>query len=182
MDEITIDEYELKEGKFKHKKRTQTSNLEKWFDEAIYPRIKARNPNIKLKIVGSNPTDEIINISKKSGYELLGYVSDEELKRLYETSRIVIAPIRYGAGIKGKIIEAMSKGCAIVTTICGAEGIKNADNFMRVADSAQEFAHAIIKIYDDFDELHKLSYYARKEINQNWTMDSAWEIIENDFK
>lgn len=166
-------------GGFAHKPNVDAI---KWFDEAIYPRIKARNPNIRLKLVGSNPTDEIIEIAKKSGYELLGYVSDEELNNLYKTSRIVIAPLRYGAGIKGKIIEAMSKGSAIVTTECGAEGIKDADKFLKIADSAQEFAHAIVKLFDDFDELHKLSYYARKEINQNWTMDSAWEIIESDFQ
>lgn len=153
----------------------------KWFDEAILPRIKARNPNIKLNVVGSNATEEILNITKKDSYNFLGYVSDEELERLYSEARIVIAPLRYGAGIKGKILEAMSKGSAIVTTNCGAEGIEDADKFMKIGDSAQEFSHDILKLYDDFDELHKLSYYARKEINNRFTEDAAWEIIKDDF-
>ena len=153
----------------------------KWFDEAILPRIKARNPNIKLTIVGSGATDEIKAIGEKPDYNFLGYVTDEELEKLYEKARIVIAPLRYGAGIKGKIIEAMSKGSAIVTTNCGAEGIEDADKFMMIGDSAQEFAHAIVKLYDNFDELHKLSYYARKEINKKFTEDAAWDIIKDDF-
>lgn len=154
----------------------------RWFDEAIYPRIKARGLNVKLNIVGSNPPEYITKLSEKEQYNLYGYVSDEELDRLYRTCRMVIAPIRYGAGIKGKIIEAMQKGCAIVTTPCGAEGIDNAKNVMLVAENAQEFAHAIVKNYDNFDELHKLSYYSRKEINNSFTEEAAWENIKEDFK
>ena len=154
----------------------------RWFDEAIYPRIKARGLNVRLNIVGSNPPDYIKELANKEQYKLYGYVSDEELDRLYKTCRMVIAPIRYGAGIKGKIIEAMQKGCAIVTTPCGAEGIQNAKDFMFVEENAQEFAHAIVKNYENFEELHKLSYYARKEINKNFSADAAWDVIKEDFK
>ena len=53
---------------------------------------------------------------------------------------------------------------------------------MLVAENAQEFAHAIVKNYDNFDELHKLSYYSRKEINNSFTEEAAWENIKEDFK
>ena len=166
-------------GGFSHKPNVDAI---KWFDASILPRIKARNPNIKLNVVGSNATEEIINICSKENYNFYGYISDEKLNELYDKSRIVIAPIRYGAGVKGKIIEAMNKNCAIITTDCGAEGIKNAEKFLKIENTAQEFAYAIIKLYDDFDELEKLSFFAKKEINKHFTMESAWDIIKSDFK
>lgn len=152
----------------------------RWFDESILPRLKARM-NVVLNVVGSNATDEVKEICSKEGYNFIGYVSDSELESLYEKTRIVIAPLRYGAGIKGKIVEAMSKGCAIVTTPCGAEGIEEAEKFMKVEATAQEFAHCIEKLYDNFDELEKLSFFARKEINKHFSMEAAWEKIKDDF-
>ena len=165
-------------GGFSHKPNVDAL---KWFDESILPRINARNSMIKLTVVGSNATEEVKEICSKENYNFYGYVSDEQLNELYKSARIVIAPLRYGAGIKGKIVEAMSKGSAIITTSCGAEGIKNAEKFMKIKDHAQEFAYEIVKLYDNFEELEKLSFFARKEINKHFTMDAAWDIIKSDF-
>lgn len=52
-----------------------------------------------------------------------GFVSEEELSELYRTCRIVVVPLRYGAGVKGKVIEALYNGAPVVTTSIGAEGI-----------------------------------------------------------
>ena len=132
-------------------------------------------------VVGSNPTDEIVNLCKVGGYNLLGYVSDNELLNLYKTTRIVIAPLRYGAGIKGKIVEAMANGAAIITTSCGAEGIMDAEEFMEITDDAPTFSQKILKLYDDFDTLKKLSIRSQEVINKKFTMDAAWDIIKDDF-
>ena len=153
----------------------------KYFDEFIMPRLRSRDSSINLIIVGSNPTDEIKKIAEKSGYKLMGFVSDEELDKLYKNTRIVIAPLRYGAGIKGKIIEAMSKGAAIITTECGAEGIVDAKKFMKIADGALDFYNEIIKLYYDKNALEELSIKAREEINNRFTMEKAWEVIKEDF-
>lgn len=153
----------------------------RWLHESIMPRVKARNPEINLTVVGSNATDEIINICKEGGYNLLGFVPEEELLELYKITRIVVAPLRYGAGIKGKIIEAMANGAAIITTSCGAEGIVEAENFMKIQDGAAEFADEIIKLYDNFDSLNSLSLESQKIINTRFTMDAAWDIIKEDF-
>lgn len=154
----------------------------KWLHESIMPRVKARNSDINLVVVGSNPTDEVKSICKEGGYILKGFVSDEELINLYKNTRIVVAPLRFGAGIKGKIIEAMANGAAIITTECGAEGIIDASSFMKVVDDASDFAGEILKLYDDFDELKNLSIETQKLINRKYTMDAAWDIIKDDFK
>ena len=154
----------------------------RWLHESIMPRVKARNSNINLVVVGSNPTDEIKNICAEGGYDLRGFVPDDELIRLYNDTRIVIAPLRYGAGIKGKIIEAMANGAAIITTSCGAEGIVDAPYFMKIQDDALGFAGEIIKLYDDFEELKNLSIETQKIINNRFTMDAAWNIVKDDFE
>ena len=154
----------------------------RWLHESIMPRVKARNSNINLVVVGSNPTEEIKNICAEGNYDLRGYVSDEELLQLYNDTRIVVAPLRYGAGIKGKIIEAMANGAAIITTNCGAEGIVDAPYFMKIQDDALSFAGEIIKLYDNFEELKDLSIETQKVINNRFTMDAAWNIIKEDFE
>lgn len=154
----------------------------KWLSESIMPRVKARNENINLIVVGSNPTDEVVKICNDNGYILKGFVSDDELIDLYKKSRIVVAPLRFGAGIKGKIIEAMANGAAIITTNCGAEGIIDAPYFMKITDDAAEFAGEILKLYDNFEELKNLSIETQKVINRKFTMDAAWNIIKDDFE
>ncbi|MBQ7743355.1 MAG: glycosyltransferase [Lachnospiraceae bacterium] len=153
----------------------------KWLHESIMPRVRARNKDINVVVVGSNPTEEIVNICNEGGYVLKGFVSDEELIELYKNTRIVIAPLRFGAGIKGKIIEAMANGAAIITTNCGAEGIVDASYFMKITDDAADFAGDILKLYDDFDELKNLSLETQKVINRKFTTDAAWNIIKEDF-
>ncbi len=154
----------------------------RWLHESIMPRIKARNSNINLIVVGSNATDEIKQICAEGGYNLLGFVPEEELLNLYKTTRIVVAPLRYGAGIKGKIIEAMANGAAIVTTNCGAEGIVDAPYFMKIQDDAQNFAGEVLKLYDNLEELKDLSIETQKVINKRFTMDAAWNIVKDDFE
>ncbi|MCQ2610103.1 MAG: glycosyltransferase family 4 protein, partial [Lachnospiraceae bacterium] len=161
-------------GGFAH---TPNVDAIKWFDEAIMPRVKTRRDDIKLVVVGSNATGEVLDICKKDYIEYKGFVSDEELDKLYSECRVVVAPLRYGAGIKGKIIEAMSKGCAIITTKVGAEGIDKAEKFMKVVDGAQEFANAIVKLYDDTDTLSMYSRKSRQVINDRFTEDRVWDII-----
>ncbi len=57
-----------------------------------------------------------------------GFVSEEELSRLYAECRMVVVPLRYGAGVKGKVVEAIYNGAPIVTTSVGAEGIPGVED------------------------------------------------------
>ena len=75
-----------------------------------------------------------------------GYVSDPVLRRIYETTAVVVAPLRFGAGIKGKILEGLRFGVPIVTTPAGAEGMPNSSDFLTIRDSADEFATGIVEL------------------------------------
>lgn len=151
-----------------------------WFIEKIYPIIR-KNTNIPFYIVGSNPPKEILNLKSVPGVIVKGYVSDEELNELYNICKLVVVPLRYGAGIKGKVIEAMSKGTPIVTTTTGAEGIDGIENIVPVTDEPTKFAEELLSLYNDNIKLKKISLEERKYIDKNFGTEAAWKIIEKDF-
>lgn len=151
-----------------------------WFANNVYPIIR-KKLNIPFYIVGSNAPKEIKKLGKRSGIIVKGFVSDEELKELYSNTKMVVAPLRYGAGIKGKIVEAMYNGIPVVTTSIGAEGIKDAEKIMKIADDQEDFAEKVLNLYNDEKELQKMSLDSRKNISKYFNQEAAWKIIEEDF-
>ena len=90
-------------------------------------------------------TEEIKALAQPdNGIVIKGFVSEEELARLYATCKVVVVPLRYGAGVKGKVVEAIYNGAPIVTTPTGAEGIPFVDQVLKIADGAENFASATI--------------------------------------
>lgn len=164
-------------GGFNH-----TPNVDgiKWFMEEVYPIIKKKK-NIPFTIAGSNPP-QIIQDYANDEITVTGFISDEELAEIYNSSRIVVAPLRYGAGIKGKVVEAMAKGMPIVTTSIGAEGLANIDDILMVEDDPKKFAEAILSLYDDEERLNTISKNMRKYITDNYSTKAAWNIIKKDFE
>ncbi len=150
-----------------------------WFTKEVYPLILAKQ-KIKLIIAGSNPPAEIKALASDN-IIVKGYVSDEELRELYQNVKMTVAPLRYGAGIKGKVIESAYHGVPMVTTKIGAEGLKNYDKFLTVSDDPKEMANKILNIYNNDEKLIELSKEALKFINENYSMKAAWNIIKDDF-
>ena len=151
-----------------------------WFVKEIYPLI-LKKKNIPFIIVGSNAPKEIQQLNNINNVIVKGYVTDEELKQLYEKTKMVVVPLRYGAGIKGKVVEAMSQGIPFVTTTTGAEGIIGIEDIVPVTDDTKEIAKKIVDLYDNNEELSKISLEERKFISKNFNTESAWKIIEKDF-
>jgi O-antigen biosynthesis protein len=152
----------------------------RWFVKEIFPIIKAKLPEIELTIVGSNPTTDIIQLSGE-GVTVTGRLSDEELQQQYLIRRMVIAPLRYGAGVKGKIIEAMYYNVPTVTTSIGAEGICEAEKTLFIGDEPQDFANLVIRAYKDSDIWNKTAEQMFHTIKRNYTKATAREIIALDM-
>lgn len=153
-----------------------------WFVEEILPAIHAVLPEIPFRIVGSHVPEEIQALHGKDHIEVLGFVSDERLAELYLESRVVVAPLRFGAGIKGKIVDALHNGAAIVTTSIGAEGITDGEQVLCIKDNAKDFADAVIRLYPDHEAIREMSVKAQACIEKHYTEDGAWEIIKDDFR
>lgn len=91
----------------------------------IWPAVLDKIPTAKLYIVGSHAPSTVLELATKS-IEILGHISDQKLEELYATVAISIAPLAYGGGMKGKIIESMKHGTPVVTTTVGAQGLSMA--------------------------------------------------------
>ena len=131
-----------------------------WFVKEVWPHIKRKLPNTKFYIIGSKPTEEVMALASDD-IIVTGFVSDETLFEYYEKIRLAVVPLRYGAGIKGKVVEALYHQIPIVTTSVGAEGLSDAENHMIVEDDAEAFAQEVISLYND---KKRLSEYAGKGV------------------
>lgn len=151
-----------------------------WFVREIFPLIKSKIPAIELSIVGPNPSPEIIRLSGK-GIIVSGRLSDEELRQQYRLRRLVIAPLRYGAGVKGKIVEAMRYCVPIVTTTIGAEGIGDAEQTLFIADEAQTFADQVIRSYTDSDIWNKAAKQLPITLKRHFSKAAARNILALDM-
>ena len=101
-------------------------------------------------VVGSKVTDEIRALQQPgNGIIIKGFVSEEELSELYATCRVVVVPLRYGAGVKGKVVEAIYNGAPIVTTSIGAEGIPQVEDVLLVEDEPEAFAETVTRLYPE---------------------------------
>ncbi len=152
-----------------------------WFVKEVFPKIREKLA-VNFYIVGSRVTDEIKALEQPgNGVVVKGFVSDEELEELYRKCRIVVVPLRYGAGIKGKVLEAMYNGAVVVTTSIGAEGIKEASDVLTVRDEADEFAEAVMELYDAPDKCRQISENTQIYMKEHFSLDAVWNCLKEDF-
>lgn len=153
-----------------------------WFAKEIFPVIREKL-DVNFYVVGSRVTEEIKALEQPgSGIIVRGFVSEEELSELYRNCRIVVVPLRYGAGVKGKVVEAIYNGAPIVTTSVGSEGIPGVEDVLLVEDKPEDFAGAVAELYTDEKRLCELCARTQEYIKDHFSVDAAWEVIREDFE
>lgn len=148
-----------------------------WFANEIFPLVLKEMPNVRLHIMGSHTTDEIVQLASPN-IIVHGFVSDGELSKWYMRCRMSVAPLRFGAGIKGKVVEAMGKGVPVVTTPIGAEGMMGADQFLAVESTAEAFAARIVSLYNDEEQMENMCELAYNYVEENFSPKNAQSVIE----
>ena len=152
-----------------------------WFAKEVFPLIRNHCP-VNFYIVGSKVTEEVQALDDpEAGIIVKGFVTEEELAKLYASCRLVVVPLRYGAGVKGKVVEAVYYGSAIVTTSIGAEGIPEAERVMRIGDTPEEFARLVEELYENPEECRRLSMETQRYIREHFSVEAAWSVIAEDF-
>lgn len=158
-----------------------------WFAQEIYPLIRERMEAAGVQppefyVVGSKVTEEIQALEQPgNGIIIKGFVSEEELEALYAGCKLVVVPLRYGAGVKGKVVEAIYNGAPIVTTSIGAEGIPQVEEVLVVEDRPEAFAGAVVRLYQDDAACRALCESTQQYIRSHFSVDAAWRVIEEDF-
>lgn len=161
-------------GSFNHKPNIDAVN---YMIYEIWPLINKKIDG-KLVIIGSDINKANFKISDKR-IILRGFVKNIE-KELLE-ARVFVAPLRYGAGMKGKIIEAISYGIPVVTTTIGVEGI-NSKGRIIVADDPKTFSDSVIKLYNNKKVWNKYNKLG-KELSYNFSPEKVskklYKILEH---
>jgi glycosyltransferase involved in cell wall biosynthesis len=149
-----------------------------WFVNDIYPAVRERLGEVTLQVVGANPPEALRG---RPGVVLAGAVSDAELQALYGRSRVVVAPLRYGAGIKGKIVEAVFQRVPLVTTTIGSEGMPEPEGVLEVRDQPHDFATAVIRLYRDEDLWSARSARMGAYVAEHFSAATARRVLEEDI-
>jgi len=151
-----------------------------WFAKAIYPKIISNFPDIIWHIV-TNKNDNMRHLESKN-IKIESNLSDDKLYSLYQSCRLAIAPLRFGAGVKGKVIEAAYNQIPMVTTSIGAEGIDKSIGAFVIADDEKKMIEIICNLYTDFPKLKKMSDSGKILIEKFFSKKLAKEILLKDFK
>ena len=152
----------------------------KWFVQDIFPKILEKHPDIVFYIMGSNPPEDILAMNSEH-IVVKGFVTDEELEDFYRKCRLDVVPLRYGAGMKGKVIEAMYNKIPLITTPIGAEGLKEYENVMCVYEDADAFADCVNELYEDYERLEAMIHEMPEFIEKFFSLKAAMEIISQDI-
>jgi GT2 family glycosyltransferase len=151
-----------------------------WFYENAFSEIISVYPDVIWFIVGNKPTKKMLSLQNKN-IVITGYVSYDELEYYYYNCRIFAAPLRFGAGVKGKLLDAAYYGIPLITTEIGAEGISREENAFIVNPTDATFAKKIIELYKDEERLEELSLNCSKLINNHFLIDRAIEIVKKEI-
>lgn len=148
----------------------------RWLCKDIWPLVNEQLPDSKLHIIGSKMPDEIAAFTSDRVI-VHGYVEDLEV--FHDNCRVSVAPLRYGAGVKGKINSAMSYGLPVVATTCAVEGMKLVhEEQVLVADNAEDFAAEIIRLYNDKQLWNKLSDAGLENVTEYFSLQAAKGQLE----
>ena len=148
-----------------------------WFSREVFPRLKNKIPDLKFYIVGTNPTKKIKKLKINKNIKITDY-----LKNPYEIlrkSKLIVVPLRFGAGIQNKVLESMALGKTIITSPIGAQGIPEAKSGEHLEvikeDRPEAWAEKILTLLFNSRKRNDLGEKAKKLIEENY----RWEKIGN---
>lgn len=149
-----------------------------WFVSEVLPLVQREVPGVRLSLVGSNPRPEVLALASEH-IEVTGYVSDQVLTDRYRRARVAVAPLRFGGGVKGKVLESLQHGVPCVTTSVGMQGLADASSFMPVGDAPEEMAAQIVTLLRDHDAWCRVSMAERAFIGFHYSHDALWRVLSS---
>jgi glycosyltransferase involved in cell wall biosynthesis len=152
-----------------------------WFIQNIWDKVQKILPEAKFIIIGSKPTEKI-NALASDNIIVTGFVSDEELANYYKSCRVCVVPLRYGAGVKGKTIEAMYHRAVIISTSIGIEGLANIEEYIDVTDTPEDFANKVIQFYTNDTLLQEKIEKYPQYVKEHFSYEQARNLFEDVFR
>ncbi|WP_051276121.1 glycosyltransferase family 4 protein [Desulfovirgula thermocuniculi] len=143
-----------------------------WFCQEIFPAVREVLPDAELLVVGKEPPPEVVALGSLPGVKVVGYVPD--LRPYLAQASLVVVPLRFGTGIRNKILEAFAAGRPVVSTPLGCEGLEVRPGVhLEVVGDPRSFAEAVIDLLRNPTRRAYLAVNARKVVEQIYN----WEAI-----
>ena len=151
-----------------------------WLVRKIMPLVRDHIPDAHLWLVGSNPT-AAVQAMASSNVTVTGYVSDVRLEEFYRTARVAVVPLRFGAGVKSKVIEAMHQGLPLVTTPTGAQGLDGIEALLPVSAEPATLARDIIALMRDDVRWRTVAAAGQDYVRGRFSVDAMWRVFAEDI-
>jgi glycosyltransferase involved in cell wall biosynthesis len=147
-----------------------------FFARAIFPRVRDQLPDVVFQVIGPDAPLEILELASPS-IQILGFVP--EVKPIFDRARVSVAPLRFGAGVKGKVNQSMALGVPTVVTSIAAEGmyLVHEENAM-IADDPECFADAVVRLYSSSDLWKRLSVNGRESVRRHFSVEAASQRVD----
>jgi GT2 family glycosyltransferase/glycosyltransferase involved in cell wall biosynthesis len=146
-----------------------------FFVEKVYPLVSQRLRDAKFYIVGDKAPPEVVALANES---ILVTGLQRDVRQFFDSVKLSVAPLRYGAGVKGKINQSMAFGVPVVATTLAAEGMELTDREdVLVADKPEDFARALIELYESEELWNRLSENGIKKTAALYSAEAARERL-----
>jgi glycosyltransferase involved in cell wall biosynthesis len=143
----------------------------------IMPRIWARKPEVKLWIIGKDPSNKIKSLARKPAITVTGAVDD--LRPYLRSATISVAPVQYGAGIQNKVLEAMACGTPVISTSAAVAALDvQPGQDLLVADDPARFSENVLSLLNDGERQRKIGAAGRRYVEQHHDWDHIAARLE----
>lgn len=147
-----------------------------YFANKVFPGILKSLPKVEFFIVGKSPAPEIKQLSERTGITVTGEVDD--IRPYINDSSVYVAPLRIGAGMKNKILSAMSMKIPVVATTESVQGIEiEAGKDILIADTPTEIANTVIKILDKEKDCSDIVENAYETVRSNYSWSKSADML-----
>jgi len=163
-------------GGFQH---TPNTDAVLFFLKEVYPTVKERLRDAKFYVIGDKAPPEVVALA---GENVVITGLQQDVSQFFEKVRLSIAPLRFGAGVKGKINQSMAWGVPVVATSVGVEGMELiSGEDVLVADEPEEFARALLTLYESPELWNRLSQNGIEKTRSLYSVQVARERLEDLF-
>ena len=151
----------------------------RFLKQKIWPLIRKKLPGVEMHVYGSYPNSKVEQLTnKQEGFIIKGWAEDAEA--VMKNAKVCLSPLRFGAGLKGKFIDAMKYGTPSITTSIGAEGMATKNDWPGyISDSSNELANKAIKLYSEEKIWAEKQAVGFQVLRTEFSKDELHQVLKN---
>jgi glycosyltransferase involved in cell wall biosynthesis len=165
-------------GNFRH---PPNADAVQFLAERVWPEVRRLDPSLQMKVYGAYPTPEVKRYhSPEMGFHVLGPV--ERPSDIFESARVALHALRFGAGIKGKVIDSWASGTPVVCTPTAAEGMTDDEPFPGIVRTTpEELARAVVDLYSNKEVWSSIQGDAFQMVQKKYLREPGLQKIKDDL-